>query len=531
MALIRWRLPSNIAFRPRLLVLPLVLTLTGTIKNNSTQAQMWAGYGGNAQHTALSGVPSQVPNVVRWSTPVDDNPPFTGNSLYIHYGSPMITRKNTVIVPVRTQAGFQFKAFRGGDGGLVWPQPLLTDYILPRANWIPVCGGTLVLGGQKLAMPGAGGTVYLRTNPDRATGAVEHIAFYGNNYYNPTNKATLDSNVIICTPITADEQGNLYFGFTVTGTTPVPGLQSGGVARISASGQGTWISAAAATGDAAMKKVVINCAPAISNDGKTVYVAVNQGVDGTSGWSGGYLVALDSRTLSARTPRQQVRLKDPRSGNDAALPDEGSASPTVGPDGDVYFGVLENPFTDDRGWMLHFDAALDEEKTPGSFGWDTTASVVPASAVPSYKGTSSYLLFTKYNHYAGYGSGKGDNKLAILDPNGTQPDSIKPTLNVMKEVLTVLGVTPDLEQNPALYPNAVREWCINSAAIDPFNKCAIVNSEDGSVYRWDFVTNKLTNAVPLAAATGEAYTPTAIGPDGAVYAINRAVLNCCTTKK
>jgi len=31
----------------------------------------------------------------------------------------------------------------------------------------------------------------------------------------------------------------------------------------------------------------------------------------------------------------------------------------------------------------------------------------------------------------------------------------------------------------------------------------------------------------LAPPTGEAYTSTAIGPDGAVYAINNAVLFCC----
>ncbi len=329
MALNRWRIPLLRTFRLAILALPMGLSIS------QAHAQLWAGYGGNAQHTALSDVPSQVPNVIRWSTPVDDNPPFSGDTLYIHYGSPMITRKNTVVVPVRTNAGFAFKAFRGVDGGPVWPQPLLTDYILPNANWVPVCGGNLVLGGQKLAMPGAGGTVYLRTNPDRAAGALEHIAFYGNNQYNAANKAALDSTVFICTPITADNLGNLYFGFTVTGTTPVPGLQAGGLARISASGKGTWISAADATGDAGMKKVVLNCAPAISNDGKTVYVVFNQGVDGTSGWGGGYLVALDSQTLARKTPHEQVRLKDPRSGNDAALPDEGSASPTVGPDGDV----------------------------------------------------------------------------------------------------------------------------------------------------------------------------------------------------
>ena len=49
------------------------------------------------------------------------------------------------------------------------------------------------------------------------------------------------------------------------------------------------------------------------------------------------------------------------------------------------------------------------------------------------------------------------------------------------------------------------------------------------MYRWDFATNSLSPAFPMAAATGEAYTPTVIGPDGAVYAINNATLYCCVS--
>jgi hypothetical protein len=70
----------------------------------------------------------------------------------------------------------------------------------------------------------------------------------------------------------------------------------------------------------------------------------------------------------------------------------------------------------------------------------------------------------------------------------------------------------------------VKEWCINSAAIDPFSKSAIINSEDGTVYRWDFTTGALTQHLYLNTPIGEAYTPTAIGPDGTVYAINDAIL-------
>jgi hypothetical protein len=122
-----------------------------------------------------------------------------------------------------------------------------------------------------------------------------------------------------------------------------------------------------------------------------------------------------------------------------------SATPTVGPDGDVYFGVLENPFPNhnDRGWLLHFNSDLSQTKIPGSFGWDDTASIVPASLVSSYHGSSSYLLMTKYNNYGGVGTGDGHNRIAILDPNATENDPIIPTTQVMKEVITILGVTPD----------------------------------------------------------------------------------------
>jgi hypothetical protein len=220
-----------------------------------------------------------------------------------------------------------------------------------------------------------------------------------------------------------------------------------------------------------------------------------------------------------------VLLTDPASGLDAWLCDCSSATPTVGPDGDVYFGVLENPFPDhnDRGWLLHFNSDLSQTKIPGSFGWDDTASIVPASLVASYKGKSSYLLMTKYNNYAGIGTGNGHNRIAILDPNATEKDPVIPTTKVMKEVITKLGVTPDPE-----FPNfkgAVREWCINTAAVDPFTKSILANSEDGKLYRWDLTSNSFTEVITLSSGIGEAYTPTVIGSDGTAYAINDAILD------
>ena len=322
-----------------------------------------------------------------------------------------------------------------------------------------------------------------------------------------------NSSIQICTPVTCDGAGDFYFGYVST----VEGIPSG-LAKVSSSGSGTFSGAAALSGDSSMVKVSYNCTPAVSKDRSTVYVAVNNGSFGS-----GYLCKVSATDLSRQ---KSVFLTDPSNGGAVAVIDDSTASPAIGPDGDVYYGVLENGWPSrhhDRGWMLHFNSTLTVTKTPGSFGWDDTASMVPAKAVPSYTGTSTYLILTKYNNYADGGiGGDGENKLAVLDPNNqTEKDPILPSVTVMNEVLTVLGPTKNSDLP------GVREWCINTAAIDSVTSVAVVNSEDGHVYRWDFTTNSLTATVDLTAATGEAYTPTLIGPDGAVYAINNASLYCC----
>jgi hypothetical protein len=89
----------------------------------------------------------------------------------------------------------------------------------------------------------------------------------------------------------------------------------------------------------------------------------------------------------------------------------------------------------------------------------------------------------------------------------------------MKEILTIAG--PTLEPGSTV---AVKEWCINTAAVDAPRKSILVNSEDGYLYRWDLSVNRLTQRIQLTSGIGESYTPTAIGADGAVYAVNNAVL-------
>ncbi len=482
----------------------------------TTWMSVWGGYGGNAQHTAIASDASQPLNRILWSTPVDLQPQYSGSDLFIHYGSPVITPTGTIIVPVKTGAtgGFRFDARRVSNGGLLWTQT--TDYVLPPQNWTPSCSPTL-MGLNWLAMPGAGGTLIIRTNTDKPTARMRRSAFYGDTVY-AGNEAFYNDTVKICTPLTSDRSGNVYFGFRVYangGARPAEplGLVSG-FAKVTPDGKGSWIAASDIAGDSSMNQPVMNCAPAVTADGRTVYVVVSRG-----SWNMGRLVALNASNL---TPINYTDLTDPISGDPSLLPDEGTASPMIGPDGDVYFGVLENPFPEnhDRGWMLHFDGSLTVEKPTGAFGWDDTASVVPSSAVPSYEGSSSYLLLTKYNNYAGVG-GDGVNRVAILDPNDTAFEPIS-GFNAMKEVISIAGPSSD-PSFPGL-PNAVREWCINSAAVDVAHKCAIINNEDGKCYRWDFTSNTLSQTLVLTSGIGEAYTPTLIAHGGVSFAINNATL-------
>jgi len=476
----------------------------------AAQAGTWLTHSHDAQHTAISSVGAQPYTKIHWQTPVDLAPPK--GEITIHYGSPLVTAANTVIVPVKTGANsFRVEARDGASGSVIWSQS--TGYQVPVAQFVPGMGPTIF--GSELFIPDIAGRVMVRQNPDRATGTTSRLYFYGFENYR-ANPKIYAQNVQINTPLTTDAAGNLLFGFLVLGSTPI-GLESG-LARISAKGQGTWVSAASISGDASMTEVAMSCAPALSNDGKLVYVVVSSG--GSNGY--GYLVALNSTTLAVVS---KVRLKDSSSGMDAAIYGASTASPTVGPDGEVYFGVVENPFPDhnDRGWLLHFSGDLSQTKTPGSFGWDDTASIVDASLVAAYHGTSTYLVMTKYNNYAGIGTGDGHNRVAILDPNATENDPVIPATKVMKEVITKLGVTPDPQYKN--YPGAVREWCINTSAVDPITKAVIVNSEDGKLYRWDLTSNKLSQVIKLSGGVGEAYTPTVIGADGTVYAINDAKLD------
>ena len=91
----------------------------------------WAGFAGNAQHTAVAREPPQPFQPDPLEGEGRPGPASDTGELPIHYGSPMITAANTVLVPTRVsaKAGFRVVAYSGASGVRRWS--LDTDYRPP----------------------------------------------------------------------------------------------------------------------------------------------------------------------------------------------------------------------------------------------------------------------------------------------------------------------------------------------------------------------------------------------------------------
>jgi hypothetical protein len=178
----------------------------------------WSSYAHDPQHTGLSTIGAQRLEQIKWTTPVDLVLQNTSGPLYIHYGSPLVTAGNTVLVPVRTSASntYRVEAHSGAGGTLLYTLP--TDFTPPPHDWIPSYNMALSQG-TRLYYAGAGGTVYYRDQPDSTSGPSGQIAFYGNALY-AANQAAFNGSVMISTPITADVKRQRLLWFRRSGSEP-----------------------------------------------------------------------------------------------------------------------------------------------------------------------------------------------------------------------------------------------------------------------------------------------------------------------
>jgi hypothetical protein len=380
------------------------------------------------------------------------------------------------------------QGINGANGSVLWTQT--SDYQAYAAgSWLTPYQPTLAGSGNSadLYYQGAGGKVFELGNLNSSSPTpVTTISFPGYS----ANPTVFNQNVFINTPLTADTSGNVYFGYTVNssvaGTAAVNGLTSG-IARIDATTHALTFDQVGAAEP--------QSAPALSNDGKQVYFAM----------ANGNLTSFNSTTLA---PVNTVAVP-------GGFSTTSTASPTVGPDGNVYIGNL-TPFVFDRGTLYQYSANLTQTSAqaanPGGFGWDTTTSIVPLSMVPWYHPTdgSTYLLFTKYNGYTSEGG--GPNYVASLDPNATQTDLLsgRQEMKVVAEVTSPAGA----------------EWCINTGVVDPKTDSIYVNNEDGHIYQWYLGTTGgvLQQSLQLTAGGGQPYTATIVGANGFVYAIEAGQL-------
>jgi hypothetical protein len=187
------------------------------------------------------------------------------------------------------------------------------------------------------------------------------IDFYGVYSENATG---FSNSVFVNSPLVADASAVYFTVRVVPGSVPDNAVENC-VVRVSKSGSANSKTAAQLTGDVRFTQFPQNLAPAFSVDGSIMYLVVSNGIEGGPV----ALVGVDPSTLTVKQRTSDnsnmiVELWDPHYGvNFPVIVSEfSSSSPTVGPDGDVYFGVRGSQTRSSIGWLLHFDKELYVQK-------------------------------------------------------------------------------------------------------------------------------------------------------------------------
>ena len=203
----------------------------------------------------------------------------------------------------------------------------------------------------------------------------------------------------------------------------------------------------------------------------------------------------------------------------ARVVDDSSSSPTIAPDGSIFYGAYTG-YNWAQGHLMHFASNGDFLGAFG-FGWDTTPAIYPHG--------NTYSVVIKNNHYSG-GS-------YCIDPNWCPVERTSAAL-LGPESYFVTQLSPNLQiewsfqntntqactRNPdgtitcvSDHPNGF-EWCVNAPVVDALGN-VYANSEDGNLYAIG-QGGALIQNIFQQLAIGAAYTPASLDGNGRIYSQN-----------
>jgi len=205
---------------------------------------------------------------------------------------------------------------------------------------------------------------------------------------------------------------------------------------------------------------------------------------------------------------------------DGRVNDSASSTPTIAPDGSIFYGAYSR-YNWDQGHLMHF-ASDGTYLGDYNFGWDSTVAIYP------HGGTYSVVI--KDNRYSGLGSYCDVDSICPTDRTLTNPTSpeayfitqLSPSLTVEWRFQNTNTQSCSRNSDGSVtcvsdHPHGF-EWCVNAPMIDG-NGVVYANSEDGNLYSIN-QGGGLRQNIFQQLALGAAYTPTSIGTDGKIYSQN-----------
>ena len=578
----------------------IVLTLVST----NASGQGWSEWGQNPQHSGSIAVLGQSPNRPLAKFTYD---PFVAQEqaenfgeLLAHYQAPLTNGQDVFMEfisgnYVSCEPPGSYTPFPCGNDNwfnqvwnekrLHWEAGQLVEKWSFASDWKPEpdAGGELggwqpvfhaALSGDAVWVPGAGGTVFRL-----AAGSGHVIA-----RYNPFG-TTIDPNTFVSSPITVDQQGNVYYNVLKLNITDDPATNDPWAYGPNFDGTdvtdipGAWL-------------VKISSAGTIS---KVSYQSLTFSPPAPATCYGTFsLFQLPWPPSPMAVPRTVPCLSQRPGLN---------ITPAIAPDGTIYsVTVAHNPFASRYAYIVAFNpdlslkwtASLRDRLNDGcgglvpiatspvpeantcrygaNFGVEPDTNLQPAGRVIDQSSSSPVATpdgGVIYGAYTLYGFNRGhmfrfdvngnfvatfnfgwDSTPAIYPHNGTYSIVIKdnhydvgnycepiPFIPMSQIVcvdapkgpyyITQLDPNMNIEwqfkntSTDATHNNGF-EWCINAPAIDLIGN-VYANSEDGNLYVIKQGGSLLGN-IFLNQALGAAYTPLSLGPDGRIYTENDGIL-------